>query len=332
MRWQHEAQAMKTILLTGASGVVGQALIAQLTDTHMHCIVHRSPVRGKNITSHAGDITRPRLGLTRSEYNEIAGRIDLVVHAAAITDFEQPPAAIAATNIGGTLQVAELARTAGVPLIYIGTAFAQTRSSVTRYDANAYETSKRAAEDMLRDSDVATVFVRPSIVVGDSGTGAITRFQGFHFILGMWMRGLLPIDFVPQDVVARAIAGLIARGTSAGDYWITLGDRALSLERIVDICVTQANMRGGRPITRPRLYSFETFDRLIRPVFFDALPPPLRASFERAMGVARYINIDQPFPTSLPQLATEFGLALPSPEETLIRNLDFWRQHHARAA
>jgi nucleoside-diphosphate-sugar epimerase len=332
---------MKTILLTGASGVIGQALIAELRDTRLLCLVHRAPVRGPQMTSLQGDITRPRLGLTRGEYNEVAGRIDLIVHAAAITDFEQPAATITTTNIDGTRHIVELARTAGVPLIYTGTAFSRMRSSIDRFDANAYETSKRAAEDIVRASDVPAVIVRPSIVVGDSRTGAIARFQGFHFILSMWMRGLLPIgavgptslvDFIPQDIVARTIAGLIARGDRDGDYWVTLGDHALTPERIVEICVAAANAGGNKRVARPRMYSYETFDRLIRPVFFDALPPQMRQSFERAMSVARYINIDAPFPSSMPTLEAQFGIVLPSPDTVLMRNLDHWLQHHARAA
>lgn len=329
---------MKTILLTGAAGVVGQALIAELgDDARLLCLVHRSKVRGPNVIAISGDITRPRLGLTRSEYNELADRIDVIVHAAAITDFEQPADDIAATNVQGTRHMLALARAAGVPLIHVSTAFSQTRTSEGRYAANAYEISKRDAEQDIRASGVPAVIVRPSIVIGDSLTGAISRFQGFHYILGMWMRGQLPIatvgatsliDFVPQDLVARVIASLVARGDSQGEVWVTLGDQALSPTRIIDICMAHA----GPSITRPRMYSPETFDRLIRPVFFDALPPPLRSSFERAMSVARYINIDHPFPSSMPDLASAFGIALPSPEQTLIRNLDYWQQRSARAA
>lgn len=332
---------MKTILLTGASGVVGRTLIDALGDCRLLCLIHRMPVSAPHVSCITGDITRPRLGLTRSEYNAIGGRIDLVLHAAAVTDFEQPRDAIMQTNVVGTRHVVDLTRDAGVPLIYVGTAFSQTRSSLDRFDANAYEVSKRDAEAVVRDSGVAAVIVRPSIVVGDSVSGAIMRFQGFHYILGMWMRGLLPIgaggaaslvDFVPQDLVASAIAALIARGDRHGEHWITLGDRALTLERIVDLCIAYAARIDRRIVTRPRIYDFETFDRLIRPVFFHALPASLRQSFDRAMTVARYLNIDHPFPTSLPQFEADFGIALPPPETTLLRNLDYWLQRNDKAA
>lgn len=326
---------MRAIFLTGAAGVVGQALMGTLQNSRLFCLVRRSAVAGPNIVQIPGDISRPRLGLTRSEYVELAGRINLVVHAAAITDFELDQQIIFQTNVEGTKNMLELASTADVPLYYIGTAFSETRTNGNHFAANAYEISKRIAEETVRSSGVSTVIIRPSIVVGDSTTGAISRFQGFHYILGLLFRGMLPlspagpdsyIDFVPQDLVARIIAGLIERGDTSGEHWLTLGDRALTVQQLVDFCLDQATSLTGRQIARPRTMNPEVFDRLIRPVFLPALPPDLRQVFDRAMHMARYFNIDQAFPSSLPELGAELNIddPLPSATLTLSRNIEYW--------
>jgi nucleoside-diphosphate-sugar epimerase len=330
---------VRVILLTGGSGVVGQALIACLRDAKLFCLARRNPVRGANVIQLAGDITRPRLGLTRSEYIELAGRIDLVIHAAAITDFAQPPEVIMQTNLDGTRNTMELADAANVPFYYVGTAFTHTRINTTLFDANAYETSKRAAEQLVRSGTTPHVIIRPSVVVGDSATGAISRFQGFHYIIGLLFKGLLPlgpagpnayVDFIPQDLVARVIAGLIERRETRGEYWLTLGERALTVQRLVDICLEHAMRLLGHRIERPRTVSPDMFDRLIRPVFLPALPPHMRQMFDRAIHLARYFNVDQTFPTSVPQLAAELGLGpLPSAELTLVRNLEYWVKRNA---
>ena len=54
--------ARRTVLLTGASGVVGRALLRRLGDLDVVCLVHRSPVSGPNVTTALGDITEPMLG------------------------------------------------------------------------------------------------------------------------------------------------------------------------------------------------------------------------------------------------------------------------------
>lgn len=327
--------------MTGGAGVLGRALIAQLGDARLYCLVRQSPVSGRHVSPLAGDITRPRLGLTRSEYNEVAGRIDLVLHAAAITDFEQQQPVTMRTNVQGTVNVIELAKNANVPLYYIGTAFSDTKTSIASLQANDYELSKRHAEALVRASGIPHVILRPSIIVGNSTTGAISRFQGFHYVLGLLVRGLLPIgfaststyiDFVPQDVVACVIAGLIARGDTSGDHWITAGDQALTLPVFIDICLAHIRRRTGRQLARPRTYSPEVFDRLIGPVFMPALPAALRETFERAIKMARYINIEQPFPSALPQLAAELNIALPSAPLTLTRNIDHWLRCNATTA
>src|ERR1700760_3501657 len=57
--------ARHTVLLTGASGVVGRALLRRLRDLDVVCLVHRSLVSGPNVTTVAGDIAKPMFGLTR---------------------------------------------------------------------------------------------------------------------------------------------------------------------------------------------------------------------------------------------------------------------------
>src|SRR5215475_5401848 len=79
--------ARRTVLLTGASGVVGRALLPRLRDLDVVCLVHRSPVSGPNVTTVLGDIAKPMLGLAEQAYLELAARVDAVIHCAAVTDF-----------------------------------------------------------------------------------------------------------------------------------------------------------------------------------------------------------------------------------------------------
>src|SRR6516165_7615751 len=81
--------ARRTVLLTGASGVVGRALLQRLGDFSVVCLVHRSPVSGPNVTTVRGDIASPMLGLAEQAYAELAAKVDAVIHCAAITDFNR---------------------------------------------------------------------------------------------------------------------------------------------------------------------------------------------------------------------------------------------------
>ena len=49
-------RASKTVLLTGGSGVVGQAILEKLTDTNVICLVHRADVEWPNVRSVQGDV------------------------------------------------------------------------------------------------------------------------------------------------------------------------------------------------------------------------------------------------------------------------------------
>ncbi|MEU6756618.1 SDR family oxidoreductase [Streptomyces sp. NPDC046685] len=307
-----------TVLLTGASGVVGSALLPQLPDCHTIALIHRNPVAGAD-EQLAGDLTAPRLGLDADAYQRLAARVDVIVHCAAITGFSMGPEATHALNEAGTRQMVQLAADAGAVFYHVSTAFVD-RTDLTRAqlgqdhgDATArpedYLDSKRAGEDVVRSSGVPSVIVRPSVVIGDAVTGEISAFQGMHGIIHGLLRGLLPlvpvpaaspIDFVPQDLVAATIAGLIREDRRDGEVWVTAGANALSTERLLQVVGDTADELGLAP-TRPRMVGPEMVDRLIRPVFIANLHPRARRRFDDMLAMTALFAHGHVFPSSLGQ-------------------------------
>lgn len=325
----------QTILLTGASGVVGQAMLPKLTDCDLYCLVHRRSVDRESVVSLQGDLLQPRLGLSADQYNELARKVDCVIHAAAITDFFKAEKLIFDTNIEGTKNIVEFAAEAKAPFFYVSTAFVHPSSKSTGgHEANAYEVSKRAAEDVVRNSGVPATILRPSIIVGDSQTGVIAQFQGLHHVAGLFLNGLLPVipgsanayvDFVPNDLVADAIINVVMSGHVGGEYFISSGPQAMTVGQIVELCADNSETLMGRAVARPKFVTQDVFDRLIKPVFLPQMPGLVRRTVERAMHLARYLNIEEPFPTSVPELEREFGVQPPpSPAETFLRSLEYW--------
>lgn len=320
----------KTILLTGASGVVGQALLQQLTDTTVICLTRRQAVRGANVIAIPGDVAQPHLGLSEALFHSLARRVDAIVHSAAITDFTRPIDELRRSNVDGVRHILAFAKAANVPLIHVSTAFIHARGG---YALNNYETSKLEAEQVIQASGVPTVIVRPSIVLGDSQTGAITQFQGVHRIFRMFIKELLPvvpgangsyIDYVPQDSVAAAIQALLAYKVSEGEYWLTAGEAAIRYEVLLDIVTAHASHILGRPLARPKVMKPDTFDRLVRPVFLPAFPQRLQRMFEEALDFTKYMNMVEAFPSSYDAMVREFGIApLPSAEASLRHSVEY---------
>jgi len=309
------------VLLTGASGVLGTALLAELpASCQVTALVHNCPcpVADDQLT---GDLTAPGLGLDRETYQALARQVDAVVHCAAVTDFTRGPEATHATNEAGTRAVAEFAADAGATLYHVSTAFVArhelTRSRLGRDTGEAsarpedYLDSKRAGEQVVRDSGIPAVIIRPSIVIGDSRTGQISAFQGLHNILQMLLRGLMPlvplpatslIDFVPQDVVARTIAALIAEERRDGEVWVTAGPQALRAEQVMDV-VADTCAELGLDRKMPRFVGTDMVDRLIRPVFLaDGLPDRMLRRFDDMLAMTALFADAPTFPTSLGEL------------------------------
>jgi thioester reductase-like protein len=308
--------ARRTVLLTGASGVVGRSLLRRLHDFDVVCLVHRSPVSGTNVTSVLGDIAEPGLGLAGPAYAELAARVDAVIHCAAITEFNRRDGSLEATNIAGTGHVADFAAAAAAVLYHVSTAFVNTTVDGDRgRTAIGYAASKLAGEQVVASSGVPHVIVRPSVVIGDSVTGEIAAFQGLYRVAAGMFAGIVPmipfdpswpIDFVPADVVADAIATLVENRVSEGEFWVAAGDQALRLDEAVAIAVELAG-----------------------PVFLDALPDKIRRNVLRMLEFfTTYLQSGETKPSSLDELAALGARSLPDQRESLRTSLRYWAAQH----
>ena len=159
------ARDCKTIFLTGASGVLGQALLQKIQDVRVICLTRRKPITGSNVRSLPGDVATPYFGLTSREFEDLARRTDYIVHSAANTNFSLPDKLLFATNVDGTKNVLELAARAQAPVCHVSTAFAYSDDYASgNRQAPAYELSKLESERIVRASGVPHVIVRPSVI------------------------------------------------------------------------------------------------------------------------------------------------------------------------
>jgi nucleoside-diphosphate-sugar epimerase len=322
----------ETVLLTGASGVVGTALLPRLAGHRVVALVHRRTPVGALATVR-GDMCQPLLGLAPEVYGELQDTVSVVVHCAATTDVGRGQVDHDRVNVGGTEEVLRFAAAAGARLVYVSTAYVCEGISEVAV-ASRYEASKRMAEARVRESGVPAVVVRPSIVLGDSHSGEISEEQGLHLVVTGIVLGRVPVvpgesatyvDFVPQDHLASVVRRLVdlPAGQWPSEVWVTQGSAAMCTGEVVETSNRFA-ARQGLTHKPARCVPHDTIERLFLPVFLPALPARLQKEFCSLLRLARYMNVHRHLPDATP-VAGELGPdTVPAPLPVLERNLQAW--------
>jgi long-chain acyl-CoA synthetase len=227
----------------------------------------------KRVWAVPGDLTEEQLGLDEDAWLVTAKFCSAVVHSAADVRFNQDIEDARERNVEGTRRVAELARAAmahgGLDRFdWVGTAFvAGLREDVVEetellHEAgwkNSYEQSKYEAEEWLRThcGDLPLTIFRPSIIVGESTTGATSNFGMMYwpvqiYAKGWWRtivgRASTPVDIVPVDFVADAIDVLSRPDrVPGGAYHLTAGpEGAVTIQELADLTRQYFGGRGAK--------------------------------------------------------------------------------------
>ncbi|MGH3852382.1 MAG: SDR family oxidoreductase [Pseudonocardiaceae bacterium] len=336
------------ILVTGASGVVGSALLRELDDQCIALTHHKSV----GTTSVRGDVTRPWLGLHPSDYRDLAAQVDVVVHGAASVNFSASPEQLHNVNVRGVGHVLRFVEDAGARLVHGATAFVARAGAGAPFDA--YASSKAIGEILVRESGLPACVARISTVIGDSATGQIARLQSFHYLLGIALSGQLPflpcppgtcVDLIPQDVVAAALAALARDDDALGDYWLTAGPAALPMERIIDIACDILAARAlhdeairdiDQSVFHTRLVDPAVADKVINAVVNSTASGAAPSVIQHAANLMAAYNGAESFPTSVGSIpggpATPTSTSLETALGNMVRYLadmpsDTWELH-----
>jgi len=274
--------AARLHFITGYPGFIGKRLVHRLAeraggkDERLVLLVQPKNVRaaeralaaaGAQAEVVEGDVEQMHLGLSGGEFKAIARDVTDIWHLAART-FGAERADLRRVNVEGTRNVLDLAEAArGLRrLNHFSTAYVSgDRIGVILEDElamgqrfhNAYEETKFQAELLVRraQADLPATIYRPSVVVGDSRTGEIDRFEGPYALAILLVASPLavplplpgdavaPLNVVPVDFIVDAALSISENPAGAGRTVHLVDPSPLSARRVYEMIAARAGKK-----------------------------------------------------------------------------------------
>jgi thioester reductase-like protein len=251
-----------------------------------------------------GDVAAMDLGLSGAEFVALSREVDVIHHCASATYLGVDRDVAERLNVEGVREVLELAREAAhlERLVHWSSALVSgaRRGIVLEEELekkgfrNVVEETRFRGERLVRaamDKVPATV-LRPSILVGDSHTGEIDRFEGPYLLVMLMLnapvdlrvplpgRGDVPLNLVPIDYVVDAGCAIARDPRSIGRTFHLVDPEPATAREVFERIARSA----GR--ASPRGY----------------VPANLATALLRTPGLERFAHVPRAF---LEQLATE---------------------------
>jgi NADH dehydrogenase len=262
------------VLLTGATGFVGRAILAQLAESG-HAI--RILVRQRESVETVELARRHRAEIREGNVLEAASLggavegVDAVIHLVGIIS-EFGPNTFENVHIMGTANMVGAARKAGVRR------YLQMSALGTRPDAVArYHTSKWIAETMVRESDLDWTIFRPSIIYGpgDGFVNLFARMARFSPVLPVIGGGRSKMQPIPVGDVATAFVKALTEPRAVRQIFDLCGGEVLTLREILDAILA---VTGRRRLKLPVPMALARCQAAVLERIYPALlhrPPPL---------------------------------------------------------
>ncbi|KAG6354171.1 hypothetical protein INS49_004775 [Diaporthe citri] len=242
-----EVQHPKVIILTGATGQLGRALLTRLSDcqsvSEVHCLAVRGASRLPNspkVHTHPGDLREPNLGMHPADAARVFASADTIIHNGAEVNFLRPYRSLRSTNVESTREILRLAlhsrrRGKSIAFHYISSAAVSLCAecdsfgevSVRKYTPDAldgYSQTKWASEVMLeRATEVAEnlglTIHRPSHIMGENDSDESPLHNGSPDLLDGLLDHCRFIGAVPKLDKVRGTINLVARNDCASSIF-----------------------------------------------------------------------------------------------------------------
>src|SRR3954470_17647832 len=277
---------MTTYLVTGGTGFLGRHLVDRLLsrdDAEVLVVVRRKSLAKLDAAAASwpgvgrlepvvGDLTEPLLGLSVEDRDRLRGKVDHVVHLAAVYDMTADQETNDRSNVGGTrealalaadLQAGRFHHVSSVAVageydgVFTEEMFAEGQTLPSPYHATKFE-----AERLVRSQDsVPWRVYRPAIIVGHSQTGAMDKIDGPYYFfpalarlaqLPSWLPLVGPdlgdTNIVPVDFVAAAMDALMHRPGLDGRAFHLVNPQP---QPVLDVVNTFARAAGAPPVAIP---------------------------------------------------------------------------------
>jgi amino acid adenylation domain-containing protein/thioester reductase-like protein len=247
----------KTVFLTGATGFLGAFLLSELiesTSARIVCLVRfNDPSEDDQPAGVArlrrnlldlglwrdsmldrieilpGNLSRKRLGLSPDAFEDLATRVQVIVHAGATVNLVYPYAALRSANVGGTREILRLACHGGATLQYVSTNGVLPPSNegwaedamldvkeVPEKLLDGYGQTKWVAEQLIHEAGrrgLPTSIFRLGTISGHSVTGSTNAWDLLTAIfvesihigcapdIDGWRTEMTPVDFVSKAIL-----------------------------------------------------------------------------------------------------------------------------------
>lgn len=298
----------KNLFITGSSGTVGKYLLSEFLRRNFRIYALLRPEHFqenlKNITSFLkarglstmiseqivplqGDVTIKNFGLSPKEFTNLTMTTSHIIHCAGDTRFSLPLLQARRINVEGTRRVVEFAKKCShlQGLGYLSTIYVSGRRQGKVFEndllnygfVNSYEQSKFEAEHVIQQyrQVVPIVVYRLSTIIGDSQSGAVSRFTSVHKALKLYFTGLAPmvpgkpaniVDLISVDYAARVVSFLFTEKFKEGKTYHIKAEKkkSFTLEQIME--ETERLFKKLSPawraknIARPPIVSYDVFE------------------------------------------------------------------------
>ena len=328
--------ADSTVLVTGATGLVGSELIGQLRERGAEAFgaSRRGAAHDPRVVAWEMGAEPPPAPLRR--------RWDTIVNAAANTRWTMSEEEATAANVASVRALAPLVG-AETRVVHVSTAYAVgLRGDVESADPadyrNTYEWSKAHAERVAREAFPNLTVVRPPLIVGRGSDGRAARFAGMYTLIRGLTIGTVPavvaapearFDAIPVDALCQLLAELAAGRARADKAVLTIaaGEQAPRVEEAIAAIVGSLNQwrqaRDHEPIECPPLIEPARWRRFHRPFARQHLSPRQLLIMELLESFEPYLALVEPLRADV-----EVGEVLPS----LRTSTTYWAERNPRLA